>query len=338
MDVSPQRPGDNVFVNISPGKSFQYRVDIPKDHPQGLHWYHSHLHEFVDPQILSGLSGMLIVDGGIENHYPEFADLRQRVMVLKDINLPGGTAPTRTVNGLSNPPIHSRPGELQIWAIGNLGADSFFDLRLEGHRFWVLERDGNFLRKPVLQDTLFLPPGARTLVVVEAGAPGRYYFQTKDVDTGPTGLPSPRARLGTFVVEGPPVLGGKLADRLERVGREHQVDRADRRGAAHDADRQAADVHLLGRARLFRVLHQPQDLRSQPDRHQGRSRPRRGMDDPQRGRRAARLPPAPDLVPGEGGQRRAAGLSWPARRHQRPLADRRHAGRGQAASSRSSIR
>ena len=110
MDVSPQRPGDNVFVNISPGKSFQYRVDIPKDHPRGLHWYHSHLHEFVDPQILSGLSGMLIVDGGIENHYPEFADLRQRVMVLKDINLPGGAAPTRTVNGLSNPPIHSRPG------------------------------------------------------------------------------------------------------------------------------------------------------------------------------------------------------------------------------------
>ena len=46
MDVSPKRPGDNVFINVSPGKSFQYRVDIPDDHPQGLHWYHSHLHEF----------------------------------------------------------------------------------------------------------------------------------------------------------------------------------------------------------------------------------------------------------------------------------------------------
>ena len=216
MDVSPKRPGDNVFINVSPGKSFQYRVEIPKDHPRGLHWYHSHLHEFVDPQILSGLSGMLIVDGGLESHYPQLANVRQRVMVLKDINLPGGSAPTRTVNGLANPPIRSRPGELQVWAIGNLGADSFFDLRLEGHRFWVLERDGNFLRRPRLQDTLFLPPGARTLVVVEAGAPGRYYFQTTDVDTGPTGLPSPRARLGTFVVEGPPVNGGALAERLER--------------------------------------------------------------------------------------------------------------------------
>ena len=159
---------------------------------------------------------MLIVDGGVESDYPELARLRERVMVLKDINLPGGTSPTRTVNGLANPPIRSRPGELQIWAIGNLGADSFFNLRLEGHQFWVLERDGNFLRKPRRQDYAVPAPGARTLVVVEAGAPGRYYFQTTDVDTGPTGLPSPRARLGTFVVDGPRVDGDALAQRLER--------------------------------------------------------------------------------------------------------------------------
>jgi FtsP/CotA-like multicopper oxidase with cupredoxin domain len=216
MDVSPKQPGDNVFVNISPGRSFQYRVEIPDDHPQGLHWYHSHLHEYVDPQILSGLSGMLIVEGGIASHYPALVGLRQRVMVLKDINLPGDSAPTRTINGLKNPPIRSRPGELQIWAIGNLGADSFFNLRLEGHRFWVLERDGNFLRKPIPQSTLFLPPGARTLVVVEAGAPGSYYLQTQDVDTGPTGLPSPKARLGTFIVAGPPVLSGPDASVLEK--------------------------------------------------------------------------------------------------------------------------
>ena len=219
MDVSPRQPADNVFVNISPGKSFQYRVEIPDDHPQGLHWYHSHLHEYVDPQILSGLSGMLIVEGGIQSHYPALAGLRQRVLVLKDINLPGDSAPTRTVNGLKNPPIRSRPGELQIWAIGNLGADSFFDLELEGHEFWVLERDGNFLRRPVRQSTLFLPPGARTLVVVEAKGPGRYFFRTNQVDTGPTGLPSPRQRLGTFVVEGAPLAGDGLAQVLGKPAR-----------------------------------------------------------------------------------------------------------------------
>lgn len=217
MDVSPRPPGDNVFIKVQPGDSFQYRVDVPADHPEGLHWYHAHLHTKVEAQILSGLSGMLIVDGGLQSHYPELARLRERVMVLKDVNLPGATSPTRTVNGLADPPIRSRPGELQVWAIGNVGADGYFDLKLEGHKFWVLERDGNFLLRPRLQSSLFLPPGARTLVVVQAKGPGRYYFQSQAVDTGPTGLPSPRARLGTFVVEGTPVAGGdELARRLER--------------------------------------------------------------------------------------------------------------------------
>ena len=30
MDVSPKPPGDNVFINVSPGKSFQYRVEHPR--------------------------------------------------------------------------------------------------------------------------------------------------------------------------------------------------------------------------------------------------------------------------------------------------------------------
>jgi FtsP/CotA-like multicopper oxidase with cupredoxin domain len=203
MDVTPKPPGDSVFIRIRPQKSFSYRFDIPDNHPRGLHWYHSHLHGSVDPQILSGQSGMLIVDGGIESHYPELASLRRRVMVLKDINLPGASSPTKTLNGFANPPIKARAGELQLWQIGNLGADGFFDLALEGHAFWVLERDGNFLSRPVRQKNLFLPPGARTLVVVRAGAAGRYQLRSRAVFTGPTGLPNPEVRLGTLVVDGP---------------------------------------------------------------------------------------------------------------------------------------
>ena len=102
MDVTPLPPGDNVFVRVEPGKAFNYDFLVPANHPEGLHWYHSHLHTVVDPQILSGLSGMLIVDGGIESHYPEFAGLKERVMVLKDVNLPGSSAPSlELVKGLS---------------------------------------------------------------------------------------------------------------------------------------------------------------------------------------------------------------------------------------------
>jgi suppressor of ftsI len=204
MDVSPIPPGDSVFIRIRPERRSGYQVHVPTDHPQGLHWYHAHVHHFVDDQIGSGVSGMLIVDGFIERQHPELAGLRERVMVLKDFTFPGfkdGDARTKSLNGYADPPIRATPGEFQIWEIGNLGADAFFDLQLEGHRFWVIERDGNLLSDPVRQDHLFLPPGARASIVVEAARkPGRYALRSLKVDTGQQGDPNPRVRIGTFVV------------------------------------------------------------------------------------------------------------------------------------------
>ena len=217
MNVSPKPPGDSVFIRIGPQKKFDYRVRIPNDQPQGVNWYHAHVHTFVDGQITSGVSGMLIVDGFIRRQYPELARLRQRVMVLKDFVFPDaqpGDARSKSLNGLANPPIRSRPGEFQIWQIGNIGADAFFDLKLAGHTFWVIERDGNLLFDAVRQEHLFLPPGGRAVVVVEASAtPDRYPLDSLNVDVGATGLPNPAARLGTFIVAGTPV-GGNEAIRV----------------------------------------------------------------------------------------------------------------------------
>jgi len=217
MDVSPIPPGDNVFIHIQPQDSFENRFLIPKDHPEGLHWYHTHLHGFVEPQILSGLSGMIIVDGMFEDHYPELVGVRKRVMLLKANLLPGqdpDSALTKTINGYSNPPIRIRPGAYQVWMIGNLGADAFFNLALDGHQFWVLERDGNMLLKPVKQQTLFLPAGARTTVVVRAGAKGTYALRSLATDTGPQGDPNPEVVVGTVIVDGPPVDNAQIAHRL----------------------------------------------------------------------------------------------------------------------------
>ena len=134
MDVAPKLPdGDNVFIRIKPQKDLRYDVFVPRDHPQGLHWYHAHVHHYVDDQIGSGISGMLIVDGFIEKQYPELAGLRQRVMLLKDFTFPGfkdGDARAKSLNGFADPPIRARPGEFQVWELGNLGADAFFDMKL----------------------------------------------------------------------------------------------------------------------------------------------------------------------------------------------------------------
>ena len=304
MDVSPIPPGDSVFIRIKPKRDFRYDVYIPTDHPQGLHWYHAHVHHYVEDQIGSGVSGMLIVDGFIQRQYPELDRLRERVMVLKDFAFPDfkdGDARTKSLNGYANPPIRSRPGEFQIWEIGNLGADAIFDLKLEGHTFWVLERDGNLLLRTVKQDHLFLPPGARATVVVQASRdPGRYALRSLNVDTGPQGDPNPNVQIGTFIVGGQPAGGG--APILARL-----------RDGPADAASIKPNPNQLRNAKISRtryidfsesaerqyLLHQRQDLQGEPGRHDRAAGRDRALDRAQLLGRVPRLPPAPDRVPGE---------------------------------------
>src|SRR5439155_20561382 len=83
-----------------------------------------------------------------------------------------GGAAIRTVNGTLHPTITLRPGETQLWRIGNVGADLYYVLTLEGHRFSEVARDGDRLARLVPKEQLLLPPGAREEVLVQAAGPG----------------------------------------------------------------------------------------------------------------------------------------------------------------------
>jgi FtsP/CotA-like multicopper oxidase with cupredoxin domain len=247
MAISPNQPGDNVYFSVASGFStaqelvhehasetpqsfsdqsglqgsnvYEYRWRVPPDHAQGLHWYHPHAHGYVEQQILSGLSGLLIVDGFIADHYPELAKLRVRRLLLKDGTLPDrvdGTARTKTINGVVGGVMRMRPGEHQIWEIGNVGADAFFDLSIDGHDFFVLGHDGNILVEPHANPNVFLPPGARAVVVVRAGAAGSYRIWSRFVDTGPAGDPNPTVLLAHLVVEGTRVSERLIDERLRQ--------------------------------------------------------------------------------------------------------------------------
>src|SRR3989454_9258496 len=57
--------------------------------------------------------------------------------------------------------FRSRPGETQLWRIGNVGADLYYLLTLDGHRFYEVARDGHRLARLVPKQQLLLEPGAR---------------------------------------------------------------------------------------------------------------------------------------------------------------------------------
>ncbi len=59
IHTSPKGNSDNVLLHIPAGMANTYTYHIPMDMPQGMYWYHSHLHTITTPQTYFGLAGML---------------------------------------------------------------------------------------------------------------------------------------------------------------------------------------------------------------------------------------------------------------------------------------
>ena len=211
--VTPQGAGDNVFLDVPTGTTFQYDFEIPNDHPQGLYWYHPHFHPDVNPQIAGGLSGGIIV-GNILAPFPELAGITERVLLLKDTKIRKGKVPedpdptgatTRTINGIFKPRIDIAPGELQFWRIGNIGANIYYKLRLPHHVFYVIAQDGNLKNRIVQTKELLIPPAARYEVLVRGAKHGKYALKAIKFNTGPQGDHYPAQKLATVVSSGPKV-------------------------------------------------------------------------------------------------------------------------------------
>lgn len=210
MLVSPLGNSDNVFVHVPPMSVFEYEIDIPDNHPQGLFYYHPHQYGTTESQIMGGMSGLLVVEGLLDP-FPQLAGIREQLMVLRDTQIENGrlpddidaSAPTNfTLNGLVNPTIDIQPGEVQLWRIGNLGADLYYQFQLEGHLLYEVARDGNRHNQLVARDVILLPPSARVEVLVVGGQAGKYPLRSFDFNTGPAGDSYPGTTLATMVVGG----------------------------------------------------------------------------------------------------------------------------------------
>src|SRR5580692_4790999 len=83
LSVSPNSPQDDVIGMLArPGETLRYSVEIPRDHPPGLFWYHTQPHGESHRQVLDGMSGAIVIEG-MERYVPEVVRLRERVMVVR---------------------------------------------------------------------------------------------------------------------------------------------------------------------------------------------------------------------------------------------------------------
>ncbi|MCK5391888.1 MAG: multicopper oxidase domain-containing protein [Deltaproteobacteria bacterium] len=215
MQVSPLSPSDDIFIMIPSNGVFQYEVEIPEDHPQGLYYYHAHLFGLTTFQIMSGLSGGIIIGNNLAP-FPQLDGITDQVMYLKDIQIVDGmvppgmdinaSAPTNfTVNGLTNPVITMRPGETQYWQFFNIGANLYYDLVLDGHTFFQIERDGLRQTRTLERTEILMPTASRVGVLVQAKERGKFSLRAREFNTGPAGDMYGGATLLTVIVEGEPV-------------------------------------------------------------------------------------------------------------------------------------
>lgn len=226
LNVSPMPGNDDVYLTIGAGSSYRYDMPIPADHPQGLFWYHPHFHPLVNHQIAGGLSGGLVV-GDILAPFPELRDIPERFLLLKDIKdpvdgfpppAPDPTGPTnRTINGIFQPTMAMRPGQLEFWRIGNIGANIYYELTLGGQPFWVIAQDGNLQTVPRQVDSLSLPPGKRLEVLVYGPPSGTWQLIARAYDTGPAGDDYPEQLMATVESTGRSVAPIAIPAQLQPV-------------------------------------------------------------------------------------------------------------------------
>jgi FtsP/CotA-like multicopper oxidase with cupredoxin domain len=206
LHVSPIGNHDNVFLEIAPHHRQTYDYEIPADQDPGSFWYHPHLHMYVAHQIFAGLSGAIVVEGGLDNL---LAKVPQRLMMIQSTELcghdrlsvpfptsaPGPTSGSEPcdfpdavipdaltnerytpllINGAIDPTVKIRPGQIQRWRIFNANNNRIVNLNLQGQNLEVLAEDGNTLRWMRPTRDLQIAPGSRREVLVRGGPPGRY--------------------------------------------------------------------------------------------------------------------------------------------------------------------
>src|SRR6202008_1807744 len=249
LTVSPNAPQDDVLGMMAmPGQVLHYSVDIPRDHPPGLFWYHTHPHGESHRQVLDGMSGAIVIEG-MKRYVPEVSQLRERVIVvrgrslendpnatalMRDVEIPhkgcGGEAEKVeeifSVNGVIRPQIEIAPKERQFWRIVNASADRYLDLQLDGESFEVVALDGMPLayrdpKHPTQKtDHLLVAPAGRLEAIVTGPLSGAHRtLRTLCVNTGPDGDPNPEMVLADLV---PPRSDQFNADPLSRPA--HAID------------------------------------------------------------------------------------------------------------------
>jgi FtsP/CotA-like multicopper oxidase with cupredoxin domain/peroxiredoxin len=242
LHVSPSGNSDNVLLQVQPQSAQRYEIAIPKDHPCGTFWYHAHQHGSTAAQVGSGMSGALIIEGGLDA-LDGLRGITDRVLLLQQIPyvLPPN-APAKgvieaefadqhfgpgtwdklgrytTINGQRMPVIRMRPGAVERWRFIDSAVREVIEPRIvlqersnpdapESIPMHEIAVDGLPLGRIAQRDQLDLWPGYRSDVLVkapEAAAGAQYILYDRRVVDHKDADREDRHYLALISIEGAP--------------------------------------------------------------------------------------------------------------------------------------
>lgn len=164
----------DVQAPIAPGKTFEYRFEVPD---AGTFWYHSHENE--TEQMERGMYGALIVEDDSDPVMDE-----ERIFMIDDMKLTpsndfkrgnfiqrwverhdGREGDTLLINGKERAVIDMHAGQTERWRFINSSSAKYFRMYLGGRPYKVIATDGGLLESPQEVSELMIVPGERFDIV-----------------------------------------------------------------------------------------------------------------------------------------------------------------------------
>ena len=209
--VSPKGNSDNVLLLLKPGETFDYQYKLPASHPQGLYWYHPHLHQYTDDQVMGGMAGAIKVRGDLDD-LPGIKGVPEKMLVLTTQDPSNSNTTLRFVNNMVNPTLYLRPFETARFEILNASSDDFYNLAIPGYKLNIISRDGNTLSQVDSVDSEVLAPGDRIQVIFQPGMWGEFAVKSLVYNAG--SFTYPESTFMKIKIAGMPVMSHPLPDKL----------------------------------------------------------------------------------------------------------------------------
>ena len=181
----------------------------------GTHWYHAHKHGSTTINVSNGMTGVFIIEGKYDDEikagYP--GGITQQVMVIQQLggvpNLERGRGaddPYFSINGILQPVITMRPGEVQWWRIANTSSRAgVYFLRSADFKWKQIAQDGVQFNDANYQasnsNEFLLASGNRADLLVQAPQTAGSYTLLVNNSVDPVDRPSTAKKLTLLTVK-----------------------------------------------------------------------------------------------------------------------------------------